>query len=203
MTTINVTGTDNKSPVYDPYGLWKRWSMDEIWRGGNAAGKWIPKINDYILDLETNLDYRVTDIDFTTGFVTWVPVKTVTATDTLTDEDVLLGVGPGRSNETMRCYLDTRVMPHDLSVEGRLKVHGSAAAVARIFRGSVLDSSQHVISMFFDASGNMLGQDIPLELAKDDGNVTTKCVPPCKTAETMQDVEVVTVVIYSSAGAVL
>ena len=203
LSTSGVVGTDNAVPVYDPTAPWKTWLLPEVYVGREAKGKYVPKINDYVKDPDTNQDYRVIDIDPVTMIPTWIKVKNLNTTETLSDEDILLGVGPGRANETMRAYLDTRRMPHDLAIEQRLKVHGSSAAYARIFRGTELDSSQHVISMFFDASGNFLGQDIPLELAKETGNRTTKSVMPCKTTEAMEDGELVTVVIYNQNNVVL
>lgn len=202
--TTSITGSDGGVPIYQPDDRWTTWRLAEIYTGTVGKGRYVPKVNDYVVDTDTDERYIVTDLDLTTLVPTLKKVQPVPS-DSLSDIDVLLGVGPGTDSDTYRVYLDTSVMPHTLAVDARLKVHGSMATKAKIFMGSELLGTQKVISAFYDQTGTLLGQEIPLELvAMPQGvNYTLKCVPVCYTTEEIPDGEVVSVVFYSDAGHVV
>ena len=61
-----ITGTDGIAPVYEPDSVWKIWNLDEIFKGQEGKGKYVPKVNDYVCDIETNEYYIVVSIDTTT-----------------------------------------------------------------------------------------------------------------------------------------
>lgn len=205
MTTVlSITATDGGVPIYDPDGRWTTWSLDQIYLGTEGLNKYVPKVDDYVVDPKTDERYRVVELDETTMIPRLVRIVPASV-DAFSDSDLLMGVGPGTQSDTYRVYIDTSVMPHTLAVDARLKVHGSMATTAKIFKGSEVANTAHAVSAFYDQMGNLLGQLIPLELvAMPDGqNYTVKSVPVCYTTEQLADGEVVTVVFYSDAGHVV
>lgn len=205
MTTVlSITATDGGVPIYDPDGRWTTWSLDQIYLGTEGLNKYVPKVDDYVVDPKTDERYRVVELDETTMIPRLVRIVPASV-DAFSDSDLLMGVGPGTQSDTYRVYIDTSVMPHTLAVDARLKVHGSMATTAKIFKGSEVANTAHAVSAFYDQMGNLLGQLIPLELvAMPDGqNYTVKSVPVCYTTEQLADGEVVTVVFYSDAGRVV
>lgn len=205
MTTVlSITATDGGVPIYDPDGRWTTWSLDQIYLGTEGLNKYVPKVDDYVIDPKTDERYRVVELDETTMIPRLVRIVPASV-DAFSDSDLLMGVGPGTQSDTYRVYIDTSVMPHTLAVDARLKVHGSMATTAKIFKGSEVANTAHAVSAFYDQMGNLLGQLIPLELvAMPDGqNYTVKSVPVCYTTEQLADGEVVTAVFYSDAGHVV
>lgn len=200
--TAGIVGTDGASPVFDDTTLWRIWSITDIYLGGPATGKYIPKINDYIIDPTTDEKFRVTAVDATTLIPTLVAVSSVSV-GTIPTVDLLLGVGPGTVSDTYRVYVDKRTLPYSLTVEQRLYIPGSQASYAKIFRGSTT-TNQTVISLRYNNSGEIIDNTIPLvpayRMLNDGGQVACKVVPTCSTTYDLQDNEIVVIVIYSETG---
>lgn len=205
MTTVlSITAPDGHVPIYEPTGRWTQWSLDQIYLGTVGENKYVPKVDDYVTDVATDERFIVTSLDQTTLIPTLRRIRTVSS-ESFDSSDLLMGVGPGTDSDTYRVYVDTSVIPHTMAVDVRLKVHGSLATTAKIFKGSEVSNSSRVVSAFYDQNGTLLGQDIPLELvaAPVGENFTVKCVPVCYTTEQLFDGEVVTAVFYSAAGHVV
>jgi len=203
MSTVGVNG---KVLVYDPDSPWKTWALQEIYLGTVTSGKYVPKLNDWVRDITTAELFRVTSLDITTYIPVLESVVEVNTGENIDDYDIILGQGPGSVYDTHRAFLDTSVRPYSLALEHRNYIHGTMAKYAKIFRGTLSEGGDyHVISAFYDPSGNLLGDSVPLELvAMPNGmNYATYAVPPCKTIEDMPNGEVVTVVIYSDTGHVV
>ena len=200
----NITGSDGVVPIYSPQDRWTTWNITEIYLGTVGAGKFVPKVRDYVVDTDTNQYWRVTSIDQSTLIAVLAPVVLVSA-GAFSETDVLLGVGPGTQSDTYRVYIDNSVIPSVMAVDARLHVAGTMVTTCKIFRGSELSGSEFVISAFYDQSGNLLGQAIPLELvAMPNGqNYSIKTVPVCYTVATVPDGEIVTAVFYSDSGHVV
>jgi len=206
LDTNGVIGTDNISPIYNANRRWQIWNMDEIYLGDIAANKYVPKINDVVFEIigTAITRYIVMDISLTT----LVPVlHEANKTDygNFTDEDLLLGVGPGTQSDTYRILIDKSVVPYRLTVDGRLTVAGSMCRWAKIFKGHILSENGVVISRMYDANGNLLSENIPLELVANTllDNRAIKRISPCYTNADLQDGEVVTAVHYDDAGFVV
>jgi hypothetical protein len=97
------------------------------------------------------------------------------------------------------------VTPHVLAVDIRLKVAGTMASYAKIFKGSDLTESGNVISRVYDSNGNFISENIPLELVAIDShnNYSIKTIKVCHTNEHLLDGEIVTAVIYGDNGHVV
>jgi len=200
----HITGLDGEVPVYSPNSRFQIWSLAEIYTGSVGANRYVPNVNDRVIDLSTNEWYSVTAINPVT-FVPTLEIIKVIPEDNFSSVDKLLGVGPGTQSDTYRCYINKSVLPHTLCVDARLRVFGSNANSAIIYKGSHLDGSAVAISAIYDQSGNMLGQNIPLELVGVNNglNLAIKTVPVCHTVSDLLDGEVVTVVFYSANGIVV
>jgi hypothetical protein len=205
ISLSGVAGSqDGKAPIYEPDGRWTQWSIEQIYMGLIGDNHYVPNEKDYVINPDTNEQFRVVSIDPTTLIPTLVPVRRVD-TGEFSDIDVLLGVGPGTQSDTYRAYVDKSVLPYTMAIDARLKVNGSMATSCKIFKGSDLAGNSHVISAMYDQSGTLLGQSIPLELvAMPNGqNYAVKSVPVCYTTENLVDNEIVTAVFYSDTGGVV
>lgn len=204
-TTIPVAGSiDGVVPVYQPNQPWKEWALSEIFTGTLGTNRYVPKVNDWVKNLDTGEQYRVTAVDLSTLLSTMVPVKNPNIGNVLDQVDVLLGTGPGRGTDTFRVYIDKSVTPHTLTVDRRLFLYGSMAKYCQIVKGNPTNGTQQVISAMYDQSGKLLGQNIPLELvAMPNGvNHTLKTVAAAYTSQDLMDGEQVVYIVYNDAGGV-
>lgn len=208
MTDINtagIVGIDGVVPIYDPSGLWKIWSISEIWQGTVGNRRYVPHVSDYVIDPLTYTMYIVDDIDPVTLIPTLREIRPANMSYSLAETDVLFGVGPGTPSDTYRCYLDKSTMPYILAVDARLKVAGTMCSYAKIFKGADISSNGVVVGRLYDNSGNFLSENIPLELVAIDSHVnySIKTVSVCYTVLDLVDGELVTVVMYSDTGNVV
>ncbi len=209
ISTAGIYGSDGKTPIYNPEARFSVWSKSELFMGMGTGSpgenRYVPKVGDLVIDMDLFLHYRVVGVNAATLVPQLQEMTPIRSGGEMTDEDLLLGVGPGTQSDTYRIYLDKSVIPYALAVDARLTVAGTMVSYARIFRGADLTQQGHVVSGFYDPAGNLLGNSIPLELVVMPGGVNTsiKTVPVCYTMENLPDGEVVTAVFYSDAGHVV
>lgn len=200
-----VVGTDGIQPVYQPEARWCFWGLHEIYVGQQGEKRYVPKVNDYVIDYGTNTTYIVDHIDPITLLATLREKRPANMSYTFAETDILFGVGPGTQSDTYRMYVDKSVMPYKATIDQRLKVAGSATSYAKVFRGSDLGETGKVISKVFNNSGMLVSQNVQLEVAAIDSHVnySIKTVIPFFTTEDLPDGEIVTVVLYSDNGHVV
>lgn len=205
VSTLGVVGTDGVVPVYNPTGIWQWWSIDDIYQGQSGTNKYVPKLNDFVIDPLDYSVFKVTNLDPVTLVPSLTPVTPSFIPDSFTPSDVLFGVGPGTQADTYRAYLDTSVTPYILAVDARLYVGGTKASYAKLFVGSDVSSTGTVISMIYDSNGNFVSQNVPLEQVAINQvtNYTWQTLAVCNTAQNMPDGEVITAVIYDAQGHVV
>lgn len=198
-----ITGSDGKTAVYDPDGIWHWWNLNEIYDGGVGQKRYVPKVGDYIEDTagSRSITYIVVSLDMTTLIATYIKKRRECECGDESPENQL--VGPGA--DTYRLYLDTSVTPHILAVDARLKIGGTLSDHARIFRGTDVGVNGKCISTLYDNTGTFLTNNVPLELAALDShtNHSIKVVTVCNTLEQMRDGEYATVVVYDDNGHVV
>lgn len=216
MSEVTVTGIDGHAPVYDTNSLWKIWNLKEIYLGKEGKNKYVPKIEDLVLDMTDGQFYKVVDIESSTMIARMIPFNFINSNSTSKKEDFLLGAGPGTQSDTYRIYIDQTVVPFALCVDQRLKVNGVRARYAKIFAGSKLDGDEEVISLMYDANKQLIGNEIPLDnLVPPLENLpntivpagvdwyAVKAIPPCYTNRRLKDGDLVTAVIYGDEGHVI
>jgi hypothetical protein len=198
ITSNGVAGSlDNIQPVWDPNRGFRVWGLHEIFDGTIGENRFVPNVRDRVIDTDTDDWYRVVDVDIVSMRSTLQTTKAPGANVEFSDEDILLGVGPGPQNSTFLAYLNDKVLPHDMVIEQRCFLWASRAKYARVMRGGFAGAPSKVISAVYDAGGNLVGQDVPLELAEVMGNRTRKTVMPFKCIEKIPDGEPLYVAFYS------
>jgi len=205
--TSMTTGADGIVPISNPNGTFHIWALNEVYQGPTSPGlnRYVPNVSDRVIDLDTNDWYKITVVDPTTFVPTLLLITNAIPVDNFTDNDILLGVGPGTPSDTYRVYIDKSVLPYTLCVDARLQVAGSAADSCILYTGSQTDNSAVAVSAIYDQSGNLLGQNIPLELVAmaNGNNIAVKTVTVCHTNANLLDGEIITAVIYSATGNVV
>jgi len=181
---------------------WRIWNIKEIYVPG-GDGRIVPNANDLIQDYDNGF-LRVISVDYTTGISVRQP-WTVPQPGGNVDEDVIVGSGPGYTTESFRVLLNTNTMPFTLTCDSRLRVFGTESQYIKIFRGTDISAvTGKVISMYYDQSGQFLGENIPLEINRqpDAQNVAQKNPKTGYTSYRIDDGEIVTVVAYGAQGQV-
>ena len=193
---IGIIGLDGYAPVYSKDDRWTVWSIHDVYLGTIGRNKHIPKKSDYVVEPETGTVYIVSDVNDVTYVASLSPIKIT--------ESTLSDTMGSYSLDTYRLYYDKSVTPYTLAPEGIMRIYSSTAAYARIYRGTLLNDNM-IISRRYDNSGNLIGFDIPLQMASylTQQNQAVKIVPTCSTAENLNDGEVCTIVFYDTDGKVV
>lgn len=195
-TPIGIIGTDSHTPQYLAFPSWHMWSIHEIYMGQEGLNRFIPKVNDYVIEPETGRIYIVVSIDP----VTWIPEL---APKGFSEGDTT-NIITNSINGDYRLYYDTSVSPWTLTVDGFMRVYSTEASFARIYRGLFIDPTK-IISRRYNNSGVFIGHDIPLQnvVFNSHDNQVIKHVPTCNTEAVLPDGESCTVVFFTSSGKVL
>lgn len=209
IINTSVTGSDGKTPIYNPEGKHAIYALHELWDGIIGEKRFVPNVNDIVIDVfrtTASKFWIVTalNVDLIPKIVPWGTEPSLS----LDLDDILTAPGNSTHNGTMRAYLDTSVTPHTLTVENRLSYKGTVASYAKIFRGALTEDLlgaglTKVISGYYDALGNLQSDSIPLELVGvENGQAqrTEYCIPTCYTKEEIPDNEILTVAAYSQEG---
>jgi hypothetical protein len=206
-TIAPVVGNDNVAPLYNPDNRWQVWNRSDIYIGTTGTRKYVPNVGDEVHEIigAVITRYVVASIDPVTFIAVLQQENVTTITQAMSDNDILLGVGPGTQSDTYRVYVDKTVTPHRMSVDARLVIRGSNANVCKIFRNTNVSGTGVVISAIYNSSGLLLSENVPLEIVSTTvlNNTAAKVVSVCYTSFDLQDGEVVTAVFYDTAGFVV
>ena len=209
MSDVNIAGVsgslDGIVPIYDAEAKWTIWNRDEIYTGERGERKFVPKVLDYVIEPPTFTTWIVDSLDPITLIPTLREIRPANMSFSLSETDILFGVGPGTQSDTYRVYHDTSTMPHILAVDARLRIAGTMSSYVKLFKGPDLGESGRVISKVYDSNGHFVSENIPLELAAIDShtNYSIKVVAVCHTTEDLVDGEIVTAVVYNDQGHVV
>ena len=203
----SVVGTDNVSPVYNPASRWQIWNINEIYLGTVGTGKYVPQLGDEVHEImgASITRYVVAALNEESLVPTLRQENRALITDPLSENDVLLGVGPGWQSDTYRVYVDTSVMPYRMAVDARLKVGGSQCSAAKLFKGADISDTGTVVSGVYNANGHLISENVALELVASTiiTNSAIKVVAPCHTTSELLNGEVLTAVFYDTSGFVV
>lgn len=199
---IPVGTVDGKPPLRNPDGLFQTWNLKDIWFGTVGDGKYVPNVKDVVFNMETLEVFYVFSVDEVTLIPTLKPFNMSINTGNVTEEDFLIGVGPGGVDQTYRLYIDKSVRPYQMAIEGRDYWPGSDLRCYQIVVGSEVTGDLKIISALYDQSGNYLGTDIPLELAamRNHTNYCMWAFPPCSTSQELKDNDVVWCRVFGANG---
>lgn len=195
----------NNSNFYDPNRGFRVWNRDEIVQIPGETNKWVPNVNDLVIDWAQGM-YRVKEVQFGTHVSVLVKWNIPPSTDPDGEENVLIGVGPGYSSESYRCFLDTSVTPYTLSPDTRLHWYGSMVASYIVYKGSdISEKYGEIVSAYYDSSNNYVGPNVPVKAYEQPGaTASTTSVPLVGfTNQALNDDERVTLVAYDSLGGVV
>ncbi|YP_009212873.1 virion structural protein [Ralstonia phage RSL2] len=194
-------GTDGVLPIknWDVAPLWKTWAKSEVFLGGDAAGRYIPKINDYVEDTDYGITYKVTALSDL-----WVPTLVRVTPKPIADmdsEDVLLG----QTKDAFRCFIDKTSKPFRLQVDARCYVNARNASTARVYRGNPINGVEEIVSLVLDQSGQPIGTQIPLQLGvmPNGINKAQYYIPTAYTNTDIANGEFLYVVLFDDTGAPL
>lgn len=208
MSAIDTSGT----MIIDRNRTFKSWLISEIFVPGGAGGRYVPNINDEVMEWSSSnyLLYRCIDVDYTTGRSTLQLMHETPYSTEINPQDIILSGAPGRPAEAFRAYVDRSVKPATVSIDRRLFVLGTMSRSAKLFKGTSIGATGEVISAMYDQGGTLLGENIPLE------TVATVKIPAAGSATGIDsavkivsvgylvrdviDNEVITIVFYDDAG---
>lgn len=190
-------------PVVDQNRGFRFWGLGEIYVGplGPAKARYVPNVDDAVWDWNTGL-FRVTDVDIITNLSSLESWSFTDMNGGVIPEDIILSTGPNRVSESYRVYIDTSVTPHRMAFDSRLYINASEADHVKLFLGTDITASGHVISGMFNISNVLVSEDIPLELVvmPTVTNVGIKTPTPAWVIEPVADGDIVTAVVYSDTG---
>lgn len=194
--TIGIVGTDGFTPIYQPDGAWRIIGLHELFQGEEGKGKYVGKVNDWVAEGPTGQIFRITDLDPVTLIPTLGPVNINKGASV---EEITTA-----SVSNFRLYYDRSISPYTLKADGMMRIYGSSASFARIYRGSLIDETK-IISQRFNNSGEFIGVDIPLELVafNSHDNYAIKSVPTTNTKVELDDGETAIVAVFDASGKLL
>jgi hypothetical protein len=200
-----LVGSDGKVPVYDPSGRFQIWALPDVWDGTTGDGKYVPRVNDLVVDPASLRFWRVEALTPVSLIPVLTPVSPPTSTTVVPDNDILFGVDQTDRIDVYKAYINKQVTPWQLCIDPRYFIPGSDSLYAKIFSSNRFDSSGTVISQVFDNNGTLLSDTVTLQNAIFDNrtNINTKTVPTCNTSANLQNNDLVTLVVYNNSGSVV
>ncbi len=200
-----ILGTDGVAPYYNPTDRWTMWSIKEIFTGKEGKNKYVPKIDDYVVDPVSFSVYIVTGINFTTYLASMTQISISNPISLINGVDKILSPTTTSTSNTYRVYYDNSVNPPSLSVDARLVIYSNRATYAKLFKGVGVMDVNSSVSVYYDNSGVAVSDSIPLGQISynNDNNFYTKLIPTFYTNYNFVNGDQVTIVIYDANGAVV
>ena len=191
--------------VIDPDQTFRFWALDQIYLGGSGRGKYVGKVGDMVIDRiipTAPVVYAITELNDLL-VPTLRPIKWRVG-DGVSELVGFVGVGPGQINNNVRVYIDKSTWPYTCQVDTRVGLPGSMNSYAKVFRGSVTSGHQECISRMYNASGELVGENVPMEPAYDfrRPDEIIRVMATFKTTHDIPDNELLTIIAYSDDGMV-
>lgn len=186
-------------------GKW--WDIRNIYKGPefiqeNGMYQYVPKEGDWVID-EDNGFFKVAHVGMEgenlSTLVPWAPPTRVNAGD---DDLIVLGNVSSYTSEFILCSIDYSQIPPVMTVDNRIQAFGSNVFSAKAFLNNDISASGKVVSCMYDNSGNVISENIPLELIALPAGVNRAIrVPmPCNCSMNLADGETLTLVFYDKLG---
>ena len=204
-TNHSVVGTDGIVPSYNPEGLWKTWAISEIYLGEEGEKRYVPKINDHVIDPVKNIRWLVTELDQLTLIPTLEPLGNYNSIG-LSSTDLLFATGPGWPSQNYRVYFDEGVYPYRLDTGCFLTIRTVNAAYVKFIYGPMY-GDHDVISKVYDAAGNFVTDKVGLDLVEIEPGAGTnyhiKSIKPFNSTRKFMNGDTITALVYSQEGHLL
>lgn len=187
--------------------------IEDIYQGeasiNNPRAVNVPNVGDMVLDRSAGYMrwLEVIYVDEITLIATMTEADSKISNNTIDRNQALQTTGISHIQETFRLYLDTSVVPHVYAIDSRLYIYDNETTKYKIFLGrDTSKATGKVISMDFNANGELVSEDIPLEKVafaatdKVDTNLAVKAPRRGYTSTAMDNGTLVTLVAYSDSG---
>ena len=201
--SIPIVGTDGKVPLYDPNAPWRQHNIKNIYFGNIGDKKVIPNIDDLLHDLDNGDIWKVVELD--PLYIPKLEPYFFSTNNTTTVTDKFISAGPGAQPSTFFMYVDKNTIPYECNIDRRYLINAVDAKYCKVFSGSVLSGSEHVISCVYDQAGNLITNNVELELISmpNGQNYASKTIKSFFTNFDLQDNDQVYVVVYNANGVVV
>lgn len=189
-------------PEKNPNRGFRVWLVSQIYTGPTGPGSYVPNVDDMVVDWVGGFG-RVIDVDPTTNLSTVDPHNFAQGANV--DPDLIYSGGVGTAPGAFCVYINASQIPIALNVHALWRTYSLDAAYAKIFKGTNIGSTGHVISALLDNAGNVISENLPMQLLVLPGstNLGCKTVGAGYSTEALNDGETVSVVVYSAGGVVL
>jgi hypothetical protein len=89
-----IVGLDGVNPIYNPSSTWKIWNINEIYRGQNATGKYIPNVSHMVYEIIGARVYRyiVKSINWENGVAELIREQSDNQSGMFNETDILIGL---------------------------------------------------------------------------------------------------------------
>lgn len=203
---VSIVGIDGEPPILDDTQVWREWALHDIYLGKEGRRKYVPKVNDFVRDINTLTRYKVISVDQTTLIPELEEVSSKTASDEMTrDEGRFFAGGTLATPCARQIFYDDSVVRPTLTVPAQFHIQGSMPHHAIAFKGTVAGAGGLPISVRYDSSFNVVGNEIPLEpiQQRDANNHTQWFLPPFYSAHKLEEGEMILILIYDDKGGLL
>ena len=201
--TAPVVGVDGKVPIYEPNSPWRQLNIKFVYFGTVGDKKYIANVDDLLHDLETGEVWKVVELD--PFYVPKLIPYFISVSTTTNVIDKFISVGPAPLSSTFMMYIDKNTIPYECNIDRRYYINSVDAAYCKVFTGSVLTGGENVISCVYDQAGNLITNNVELELVNmpNGQNFATKTMKSFFTNFDLVDNDQVSVVIYNANGVVV
>lgn len=191
-------------PIIDSAPSKRMWIIDDIYTGPSGLGRYVPKVDDAVLDWNTGL-YRVTAVDSVTKLSTLQGVNLSNLGGGSVDNDVLLGSGPGAPSASYRLFVNPGLSPQPMRFHVALHIYKLQADHVRVYLGHDVTGTGTPIAAMLDHDGHVTTNNIPLEQVATTTGLALGIFTPvsCYCTTTVDDGTEATAVVYDSDDNIL
>jgi len=177
------------------------WHISDLYFGEPPSKEvWRPNVNDMVIDWDVGI-YRVLSVNEESIPVLQLISRFSQDSRFNTESTSLItALSDYQPSAATKIFIDTSVSPAILSVDGRFVCYGSEPTRCVFFRGTDTSINGEVISEVYNGSGDLIGDQVPLELINAEG--TIKRPVQFKTTKAIEAGEVVTAVFYTDSNGV-
>lgn len=181
------------------------WFKHQIYDGPNgvATAVYVPNVGDAVLDWGSGT-WKVVAVDHYNTNLSQLQRVNLFALGGGEEGDGNV-TSPTSYASNFRIYVNTKVIPHTLTIDSRRYYNGSANAYIKVFIGTDISADTGmVISAMINSSNQITSENIPLQnlVIPNGTNIAQKSPQVGYCSYTPTDGEVATVVVYTAAGAI-